>query len=292
MSGSQKVREGTRFLVEKTVLLRFLCLSTTMVPRLSLQPSKLAMRILLTIVVFAFTAAPLLAQETKPSFNILILTGGHDYDAPNFYKMFDDMPNVQYDKAEVPKDMDLLAPGLEKKYDLLLTYDMNNFPAITNAQRERYVALIESGLPLIVMHHSLCGYDNWLPYCKMIGGQYLHKAIEIDGKSYPPSSYKHDLDLAIQVMDKEHPITRGIENFRITDEGYKNMYIREGIHVLLKTDHPEATPEVAWTTKYGKSAIFVIALGHDKKAYENPNLRRILHQAIQCCVEETRKNVP
>ena len=247
------------------------------------------MRILLTLALFACAAAPLLAQETKPTFNILILTGGHDYDVPNFYKMFDDMPNVKYDKAEVPKDMDLLVPGLEKKYDLLLTYDMNNFPAITNAQRERYVALIESGMPLIVMHHSLCGYDNWLPYCKMIGGQYLHKTIEIDGKSYLPSSYKHDLDIAIQVRDKEHPITRGVENFRIIDEGYKGMYIREGIHVLLKTDHPDATPEVAWTTQYGKAAIFVIALGHDKKAYENPNLRRILHQGIQWCIEETRK---
>ena len=247
------------------------------------------MRILLVIALFVFAVLPLRAEEMKPPFNILIVTGGHDYDEPNFYKMFDDMPNVKYDKAEVPKDMDLLAPGLEKKYDLLFTYDMNNFPVITNEQRTRYVALIESGMPLIVMHHSLCGYDNWQPYCKMIGGQYLHKAIEIDGKSYPPSSYKYGLDLAIQVMDKEHPITRGIENFTITDEGYKNMYIREGIHVLLKTDHPDATPEVAWTTKYGKAAIFVIALGHDNKAYVNPNLRRILHQGILWCIEETQK---
>jgi type 1 glutamine amidotransferase len=275
--------------LEKKCYLWFLYLSTTMIPHTSLQPSKIAMRTLLAIALFVFAAAPLLAQETKQPFNILILTGGHDYDQSNFYKMFDTMPNVKYDKAEVPKEMDLLAPGLEKKYDLLLTYDMNNFPAITNAQRERYVALIESGMPLIVIHHSLCGYDNWMTYRKMIGGQYLHKAIEIDGKPYPVSSYKHDLDMAIQVTDKEHPITRGIGNFTIHDEGYKGMYIREGIHVLLKTDHPDATPEVAWTTKHGKAAIFVIALGHDKAAYENPNLRRILQQAIQWCVEETRK---
>ena len=235
--------------------------------------------------------APSLREPATASpFNILILTGGHGYDAPNFYKMFDDMPNVRYDKAEVPKDMDLLAPGLEKKYDLLLTYDMNNFPAITDIQRERFAALIELGMPLIVMHHSLCGHDHWSLYRQMIGGQYLHKALEIDGTPYPASSFKYGLDMDIRVMDKEHPITRGIENFTIRDEGYKNMYIRKGVHVLLKTDHPEATPEVAWTTRYGKSAIFAIALGHDRRAYENPNLRQILHQAIQWCIEETQKD--
>ena len=248
------------------------------------------MRFLLATIVCAFTLSPLLAQEAQQTLNVLILTGGHGFDQPNFYKMFDEMPNVKYDKAEVPKDMDLLAPGLEKKYDLLLTYDMNTFPTITNAQRERYVALIESGMPLIVMHHSLCGYENWQPYCKMIGGQYLQKATEIDGKAYPASTYKHDIDMAIQVMDKEHPILRGIGNFTIRDEGYKGMYIQEGVKVLLKTNHPDATAEVAWTTKHGKSEIFAIALGHDKAAYENPNLRRILRQAMQWCVEETRKN--
>jgi type 1 glutamine amidotransferase len=246
------------------------------------------MRLLLTITLLLVAASSLYAQDAKP-INILIVTGGHDFDKTNFYKMFDNMPNVKYDKAELPKDMDLLARGLEKKYDLLLTYDMNNFQ-VSQEQREQFAKLIELGMPLLVMHHSICGYDNWQLYWRMIGGKYLHKPVEIDGKSYPASSYKHDLDMNIQVADKEHPITRGVENFTIHDEGYKGMYIREGIHVLLKTDHPDATTEVAWTTQYGKSAIFVIALGHDKQSYENPNLRKLLQQGIEWSISETQKN--
>jgi type 1 glutamine amidotransferase len=250
------------------------------------------MRILLAVtlpltILYGVAVAPIFAEETKP-LNILIVTGGHDFDAPNFYKMFDAM-GVLYDKATVPKAMDALAPGLEKKYDLVLTYDMNNFPEVNDQQRARFAKLIESGMPLLVMHHSLCGHDNWTEYRKMVGGQYIHKQIEIDGKSYPPSTYKHDIDMKIQVMDKDHPITRGVENFTIHDEGYKGMYIRDGIHVLLKTDHPDATPEIAWTTRYGKGAVFAIALGHDKQAFENPALRQLLRQGIQWCVEESRK---
>jgi type 1 glutamine amidotransferase len=248
------------------------------------------MRTLLAIALSFVAVCPLFAETPKPVLNVLIVTGGHGFDKPNFYKMFDEMPNVRYDKAELPQEMDLLAPGLEKKYDMVLTYDMNNFQVVTDEQRERFAKLIESGMPLLVMHHSVCGHDNWQPYWKMIGGKYLHKAAEIDGKPYETSSYKHNIDIEVQVIDKEHPITRGVENFTIRDEGYKNLYIREGVHVLLKTEHPDATPEVAWTTRHGKGAIFVIVLGHDKHAYENPQLRKILLQGIQWGVEESRKN--
>jgi len=247
------------------------------------------MRILLMTVLFFAVVPVLSAEKTKPVVNILIVTGGHGFDKPNFYKMFDEMPNLHYDKAELPKEMDLLAPGLEKKYDLLLTYDMNTFP-VSNEQCERFAKLIESGMPLLVMHHSICGYDDWTLYGKMVGGKYLHKPTEIDGKSYPVSSYKHDIDMKVQIVDKEHPITRGIKDFTIHDEGYRNMYIREGIHVLLKTDHPDATPELAWTTQYGKGSIFVIVLGHDKQSYENLNLRQILQQGIEWGIGEARKN--
>ena len=75
---------------------------------------ELIMRTLLAAVLFFFTVFPLLAEEPKPTFNVLIVTGGHGYDQPNFYKMFDEMPGIRYDKAEVPKDMNVLAPGLEK----------------------------------------------------------------------------------------------------------------------------------------------------------------------------------
>ncbi len=226
------------------------------------------------------TALPLVAAEH----NILVVTGGHGFDNPNFFKIFDEMPGIRYDKAELPKDMDLLAPGLEKKYDLILSYDMNKFPT-TEEQRTNFAKLIESGMPLVAMHHSVCGYDDWPLYPKMIGGKYLHKPTVIDGKEYQPAKYKHDLDMNIEVLDKEHPITKGVGNFTIHDEGYKNLYIKPGVNLLLKTDHPDATPEVAWTTRYGKGPIFAIVLGHDAKSYENPALRKLLAQGIDWAVD-------
>ncbi len=231
-------------------------------------------------VLLLIAALPLNANEPISGHKILVVTGGHGFDKTNFFKMFDAMPGIRYDKAELPKEMGLLAPGLEKKYDLILSYDMNNF-SVTEEQQANYAKLIESGMPLVVMHHSICGYDNLPLYPKMIGGKYLHKPTVIDEKECPVSTYKHDVDMNIEVLDKQHPITKGVENFTIHDEGYKGLYIKPGVNVLLKTDSPDATSEVAWTTRYGKGPVFAIVLGHDKEAYSNPTLRKLLEQGIR-----------
>ena len=228
------------------------------------------------------------AQEKTSECKILIITGGHDFDVKEFYEMFDAMPGITYEKAELPNDMDLLAPGLEKKYDVIVSYDMNRFP-ITDEQRANYEKLLQAGMPLLVYHHSIGGYDTWPKYREIAGGAYLYKNMEIDGKTWVPSDYKHDIEMKIAVADKNHPITKGVGDFTILDEAYKNVYVRDDVHVLLTTDHPLSTKQIAWTTSYGKSPVFTIMLGHDKHAFANENLRTLIKQGIEWLVAEKKK---
>lgn len=229
-----------------------------------------------------------LAEDAAPKCKVLILTGGHDFEAEPFYAMFDAMPGVSYDKAELPAEMDLLAPGLEEKYDAVISYDMNNFP-VTDAQRANFDRLLQAGMPLVVFHHSIGGYQNWPKYREIAGGMYLFAETKIDGQTYPASGYRHDEEMEIAVADKDHPITRSVSDFTIRDESYKNVYVRPDVHVLLTTDHPLATKQVAWVYRYGKSPVFTIMLGHDRHAYENENLRKLLAQGIEWVVAEKKK---
>jgi type 1 glutamine amidotransferase len=228
-----------------------------------------------------------LAQEKVPEYKILIVTGGHDFDVKEFYEMFDALPGITYDKARLPHEMDLLAPGLEKKYDAVVSYDMNNFP-ITDVQRMNFDKLMQTGIPLVVFHHSICGYKNWPKYREIAGGAYLFEKLEIDGKTWPSSAYKHDIEMKITIADKDHPITRGVDDFVILDEAYKDVYVRPDVHVLLTTDNPFATKQVAWVHHYGNSLIFTIMLGHDKHAFSNENLRKLLTQGIDWIVSEKK----
>ena len=244
-------------------------------------------RILLTALFLLTLLFSQLSAE-EPTRKILILTGGHDFEGKEFYEMFDAMPGVVYEKAELPGDMDLLAPGLEEKYDAVVSYDMNRF-SITDEQRENFDRLLQVGMPLVVFHHSIGGYTDWPKYIEIAGGAFSFEAMEIDGKTWPASEYYHDVKIEIVVADKNHPITRGVDDFQIHDETYKYVYIRPGVHVLLTTENPLATPEVAWVHRYGNSPVFTIMLGHDRHAYENENLRKLLAQGIEWIVSEKEK---
>ena len=50
--------------------------------------------------------------------------------------------------------------------------------------------------------------------------------------------------------------------------------------MLLKTDHPKNNPELAWVTQYGKSPVFYLMLGHDSKAWANPNYKQLVLNGI------------
>ncbi len=239
---------------------------------------ELVLALLTVLTALAFRAAGAAPQTEGEKIRVLLTTGGHAFEVEPFYAMFDAMPGIEYTKAEMPKDAGMLKPGLEKKVDVIVTYDMSR--PITPEQREQFVALLKEGIGLVSLHHNLGAHRDWDEYRKMIGGKFVFQDSEIDGKQYSKTPWSHGEDLTIQVADEDHPITKGIEPFSIHDETYGKFYTAPDIRVLLKTDHPKNNREVAWTTKYGSSRVFYLMLGHDSKAYENPNFREVLRRGI------------
>ena len=68
----------------------------------------------------------------------------------------------------------------------------------------------------------------------------------VDGKKYGPSGATDDQDIRVTVVDKQHPITKGISDFTIHDETYHKYYTSPDVKVLLTTDHPKNEPPIAW----------------------------------------------
>jgi uncharacterized protein len=51
--------------------------------------------------------------------------------------------------------------------------------------------------------------------------------------------------------------------------------------VLLTTDHPKNNPEIAWVTTYGNSRVFYLMLGHDNRAWSNPDSPKLVLNGIR-----------
>ena len=214
---------------------------------------------------------------------VLLTFGGHGFQQKEFWEMWDALPGVAYRKAELPKDADLLKPGLEKEVDAIVMYDM--VKGFTPEQQKAFTALLGKGIGLVCTHHNLGAHRDWPQFTEIIGGKYVFKPEVIAGKECGKSNFAHGMDLAVKVADKEHPITRDLAEFTIHDEAYGNFYVAADSHVLLTTDHPKCGRDIAWTRRFGQSKVCYLIFGHDSKAWVNPAYQDLLGRAIRWAAE-------
>jgi type 1 glutamine amidotransferase len=224
----------------------------------------------------SLSAVPPVSKQIR----IVVITGGHDYKAEQFNQMLASLgENITYKVAELPGAYSLFLPENRNKYDVLVLYHM--WQEITPEQAKTFADLIWEGKPLVVLHHSICAYDDWPEYFNIIGGKYFHKPTTINGKEYPVCSYIHDLHFKVKIVNSKHPVTKGVKDFEIFDETYKGFYVEEGVTPLLMTDEPSSTPIIGWAKKYGKARVVTLQSGHDVPTFENPNYRKLLKQSIE-----------
>ncbi len=208
--------------------------------------------------------------------NVLVVLGGHNFDTTEFFDLFHSFEGIGIDSVYYPDAMQMMQSGKTDDYDVLVFYDyMVDLPAADSAVFQN---LTSQGKPMLFLHHTICSFQLWDGYMEMLGGKYVLAGPGVDPVRV--SDYKHDLDMEIEVTDRQHPVTMGMEDFTIHDEGYSNITMASNITPLLKTDHPDSSPLVGWTKTSGESTIVYLMLGHDRLAYENPSFTQLLEQSI------------
>ena len=210
---------------------------------------------------------------------ILVITGGHKYEQEAFNKMWSSFNDLEVQYAEHPNANDLYASEKMKRVDVLVFYDM--VQQITPAQKQALVKLLQAGKGMIFLHHSLASYQEWDHFFDIVGGRYLFDAQTLMNKSYPASTYQHDVNIPVTIVKKDHPITKGLKNWTLFDEVYGNIVVKPDVTLLLTTDHPESSRELVWCHTLYNARIVTIQPGHDHHAYEDKNYQKLLIQAIK-----------
>lgn len=206
---------------------------------------------------------------------ILLITGGHDFDTTEFFNLFDSLTEYRVDTLSQPAANHFIGSGKALNYDVLVFYD--SWQEISDEEKKAYLGLTDKGISFLFLHHSLVSYQDWEEFSKIRGGRYYKSELS---DSIKDSRYKHDLDLSVEIQDSTHPITKGMRNFVIHDEGYSNIIFNVGVSPLLKTDDPDCAEMFAWTTKYRNSKIVYLMGGHDKMAFRNENYKELIRGAL------------
>lgn len=99
----------------------------------------------------------------------------------------------------------------------------------------------------------------------------------------------------VHVVNKDHPITRGIHDFVVTDEQHFVIYDKDPKYVLLESENIDGlefehygTKSVAgWAYDYGKGRVVFTALGHTNHALWVPEYLELQKRAVKWLLRQT-----
>jgi type 1 glutamine amidotransferase len=239
----------------------------------------LALAFLLVGCVFADAAAAKL--------KVLLITGGHPYATNEFMEVFQKNPAIDFTHAVQAKNSstaydrdDLLS------YDCIVLYDM--MQGITESQKARLLEVLDRGIGLVVTHHALVSYQAWPEFENIVGGTYPEPQDKKGGVS-EKLGYQHDVEMPIVIVAKDHPVTRGLSDFTITDEIYWGFRVSPEVTTLITTTQPKSGKPIAWAHNVRHSRVVYLQLGHGPTAYHNANYRKLLAQSIQWAAQGKKK---
>lgn len=161
-----------------------------------------------------------------------------------------------------------------KAYDVIvLTLFNRSLPTITGQAKENLLNFVKQGKGFYVQHLASASFSEWDEFGKLCGRKWV---MGTSGHG-PRSVFK------VNIADKEHPITEGLEDFKIFDELYAKLQGDSDIDVLVSaySDWSKQTEPLVFSRSYGQGRSVHNALGHDFKAIKNSSMQQIIRRAVE-----------
>lgn len=144
-------------------------------------------------------------------------------------------------------------------------------PGLSEAARTNFVQYLQRGGGLVIIHFANgafhfslpeAGQSDWPEYRKICRRVWDHTPA-ILGKM--KSGHDPYGKLRVEIADRAHPITHGMESFDTTDELYYHQQGDEPVRVLATARSKDTGRDepMAFVYRYGQGRVFQTVLGHD-----------------------------
>jgi len=152
-----------------------------------------------------------------------------------------------------------------KDFDLcLLCLTVNQ---LSDEEGKALADFVKSGKSVFAFHSASVINEANTGYIDLIGARFTHH-----------SPYQ---EFPVTIVDKDHPVTKGVADFRVSDELYVLDREPKGADILATTVWEDKNQPMVYAKKYGDGKVLYNALGHDEKAFYNPAYRQLTVQGIK-----------
>ena len=167
----------------------------------------------------------------------------------------------ELDVTRVDNDLSVLeAPGLDP-YSLIVFY--YTIGEISDAQKNGLLNWVAAGNGYVGIHSAADSFRGCPEYRAMVGGWFV--------------THPHYREYQVSIVDPEHPITQGLDEFTVTDEQYITDYDPR-VNILASALWKGDKMPVAWTKPWGEGRVFYLALGHDPAACQHEQFAVLLQR--------------
>ncbi len=147
-------------------------------------------------------------------------------------------------------------------------YDQDHAKWMTEAQQKAIWDFVHNGGGFLALHNSHGIYPPGGLYYKLFGGDY--------GGHPPPETF------TIRVENKNHPVTRGVEDFDTYDEQHLSKYHLDREHQLLRNiSRGNKSAPAGWWRELGRGRFVYLAPGHTPDAIGHPMMQRLIRNSIR-----------
>lgn len=178
------------------------------------------------------------------------------------------------------------------------------------AYRNAIETLLELGKGMVLLNHATVSWPHWPLWRTITGSSFMLSAGLLNGQQTPGSGYRGghgpypNPTLNLKPAG-DHPVLAGLDQgFTITDEIYlKTSDFEANVVPLLRGEfefvaenftppplapeqeqanwqHPPGSDLIVWANAAGNSPVVVSDVGDGPPAYENPDYRRLLGNAL------------
>lgn len=174
--------------------------------------------------------------------------------------------------AEYTGDYSAISARNLDSYDALVLYTTGADPQ--GADVGAIIEFVRGGKALIGIHNAADSFTTNPDYVALIGGKF---------RTHPAQ-----MDIAVEFVDTQHPITQGLSGFTVFDELYLFAdYTPERVHLLAQTrsyDDNGPVP-VCWTREEGAGRVFYLSLGHNPTTLADPCWRELFQRGVQWALQ-------